>query len=151
MQWCQCLVLKMSRASLSALKLVQIHWCGFECIEPGLTTLKLVCMRRSKSHVQLHTQSRMWCPWLEVKQLHGWLQVVDASDVLFLFSGIRSITDIIASNKGKLQEDQILVAVTKDGGIDEYQASMYSLCGLLACFARCASMEFVYARMSGCF
>lgn len=62
---------------------------------------------------------------LHAQHLFGWLQVVDASDVLFLFSGIRGITDIIASNRGNLQKDQILVAVTKDGDIDEYQASIY--------------------------
>ena len=83
--------------------------------------------------------------------LHGWLQVVNASDVLFLFSGSRSIIDIIASNKDKLQEDQILVAVTKDGGIDEYQASMYSLCKMLVCLVSCAAIEDLYARLSDCF
>ena len=89
--------------------------------------------------------------WLWAKHLHGWLQVVDVSDVLFVFSGVRSITHIIASNKGKLQEDQILVAVTKDGGIDEYQASMYSLCRLLICFVCCTLAAYLFAHVSDCF
>lgn len=72
-----------------------------------------------------------------------WLQVVDASDVLFLFSGIRSVTDIIASNKSNLQKDQILVAVTNDGGVDAYQASIYSL-GNCSCPMRidCTSIQY---------
>ena len=71
--------------------------------------------------------------------------------MLFLFSGSRSIIDIIASNKGKLQEDQILVAVTKDGGIDEYQASMYSLCKMLDCSVSCAVIADLYAHLSDSF
>lgn len=61
--------------------------------------------------------------------LHGWLQVVGASDVLFLFSGsVQGIKDIIASNKSKLKENQILVAVARDGEVDDYQASSWCAC-----------------------
>ena len=64
---------------------------------------------------------------------------------------MRSITDIIASNKGKLQEHQILVAVTQDGGIDVYQASMHRLCRLLICFVCCTLISYLYAHMFDCF
>lgn len=52
------------------------------------------------------------------------MQVIEASDVLFLFAGsVQGIKDIITSNKENLLKDQILVAVLKDGAIEDYQAS----------------------------
>lgn len=51
--------------------------------------------------------------------------------MLFLFAGsVQGIKDIIASNKRNLQKNQILVAVARDGEVDDYQAS---LCYLLGC------------------
>ena len=52
------------------------------------------------------------------------MQVIEASDVLFLFAGgVQGIKDIIASNKSNLLHHQILVVVLKDGAIEDYQAS----------------------------
>ena len=54
--------------------------------------------------------------------------------MLFLFAGsVQGIKDIIASNKGNLQKDQILVAVAKDGEIEDYQASLCDLLKLWVC------------------
>lgn len=49
------------------------------------------------------------------------MQVVKASDVLFLFGGAAAVRDALKSVKGDLKADQIIVPVTKDGDIDSFQ------------------------------
>ena len=49
------------------------------------------------------------------------LQVVKASDVLFLFGGAAAVRDTLKSVKDDLKGDQIIVPVTKDGDIDNFQ------------------------------
>ena len=49
------------------------------------------------------------------------LQVVKASDVLFLFGGAAAVRDTLKSVKADLKGDQIIVPVTKDGDIDNFQ------------------------------
>ncbi|KAL3130314.1 hypothetical protein ABBQ38_008146 [Trebouxia sp. C0009 RCD-2024] len=48
-------------------------------------------------------------------------EVVKASDVLFLFGGAAAVRDALKSVKGELRGDQIIVPVTKDGDIDNFQ------------------------------
>jgi len=48
-------------------------------------------------------------------------QVIESSDVLFLFGSVQDVKDSIAANQDSLQEHQILVPVTRDGSIEEYQ------------------------------
>lgn len=49
------------------------------------------------------------------------MQVVKASDVLFLFGGAAAVRDALKSVKGELRGDHIIVPVTKDGDIDNFQ------------------------------
>ena len=49
------------------------------------------------------------------------MQVVKASDVLFLFGGAAAVRDALKSVKGDLKGDQIIVPVTKDGDLDSFQ------------------------------
>ena len=49
------------------------------------------------------------------------MQVVKASDVLFLFGGAAAVRDTLKSVKDDLKGDQIIVPVTKDGDIDSFQ------------------------------
>ena len=51
----------------------------------------------------------------------GGLQVVKASDVLFLFGGLADVRDTIKSIKDDLKDKQIIVPVTKDGNLDVFQ------------------------------
>ena len=51
------------------------------------------------------------------------MQVIEASDVVFLFGSIQDIKDSIAANRDALQDHHILVAVTRDGSIEEFQVS----------------------------
>lgn len=48
-------------------------------------------------------------------------QVVKASDVLFLFGGAAAVRDTLKSVKDDLKGHQIIVPVTKDGDIDNFQ------------------------------
>lgn len=48
-------------------------------------------------------------------------EVIEASDVVFLFGSVQDVKDSIAANHGALQDHHILVAVTKDGSIEEFQ------------------------------
>ena len=48
-------------------------------------------------------------------------QVIESSDVLFLFGNVQGVKDSIAANQDSLQEHHILVPVTRDGRIEEYQ------------------------------
>lgn len=52
------------------------------------------------------------------------MQVVKASDVLFLFGGPAAVRDTLKSVKDDLKGDQIIVPVTKDGDIDNFQVIM---------------------------
>lgn len=49
------------------------------------------------------------------------VQVVKASDVLFLFGGAAAVRDTLKSVKDDLKGHQIIVPVTKDGDIDNFQ------------------------------
>jgi len=49
------------------------------------------------------------------------MQVVKASDVLFLFGSLADIRDTIKSIKGDLKGHQIVVPVTKEGDLDVFQ------------------------------
>ncbi len=49
------------------------------------------------------------------------MQVVKASDVLFLFGSLADIRDTIKSIKGDLKGNQIVVPVTKEGDLDVFQ------------------------------
>lgn len=49
------------------------------------------------------------------------VQVVQASDVLFLFGGAAAVRDTLKSVKDDLKGHQIIVPVTKDGDIDNFQ------------------------------
>lgn len=51
------------------------------------------------------------------------MQVFEASDVVFLFGSVQDIRDSIAANHDALQDHHILVAVTRDGSIEEFQVS----------------------------
>ena len=41
--------------------------------------------------------------------------------MLFLFGNVQDVKDSIAANQDNLQDHQILVPVTRDGSIEEYQ------------------------------
>ena len=56
------------------------------------------------------------------------MQVVKASDVLFLFGSLADIRDTIKSIKGDLKGHQILVPVTKEGDLDVFQVHADSAC-----------------------
>ena len=49
------------------------------------------------------------------------MQVVKTSDVLFLFGGAAAVRDTLKSVKDDLKGNQIIVPVTKDGDIDNFQ------------------------------
>ena len=51
-------------------------------------------------------------------------QVIESSDVLFLFGNVQAVKDSIAANLDSLQDHQILVPVTRDGSIEEYQVQI---------------------------
>jgi len=51
------------------------------------------------------------------------MQVVKASDVLFLFGSLAGIRDTIKSIKGDLKGHQIVVPVTKEGDLDVFQVN----------------------------
>lgn len=53
------------------------------------------------------------------------VQVVKASDVLFLFGGLAEVRDTIKSIKDDLKGHQIIVPVTKEGNLDVFQVSTY--------------------------
>ncbi len=56
------------------------------------------------------------------------MQVVKASDVLFLFGPLADIRDTIKSIKGDLKGHQIVVPVTKEGDLDVFQVNADSAC-----------------------
>ncbi len=56
------------------------------------------------------------------------MQVVKASDVLFLFGSLADIRDTIKSIKGDLKGHQIVVPVTKEGDLDVFQVNADSAC-----------------------
>lgn len=56
------------------------------------------------------------------------MQVVKASDVLFLFGSLADIRDTIKSIKGDLKGHQIVVPVTKEGDLDVFQVDADSAC-----------------------
>lgn len=49
------------------------------------------------------------------------VQVIDGSDILFLFGSVHEIKDIVAKNHDKLHDHQILVPVSQQGSMEEYQ------------------------------
>ncbi len=51
------------------------------------------------------------------------MQVLKASDVLFLFGSLADIRDTIKSIKGDLKGHQIVVPVTKEGDLDVFQVN----------------------------
>lgn len=73
--------------------------------------------------------------------VHNWqlraacLQVVDSSDVLFLFGSVQEVKDTITRNLNNLKDGHILVPVTQDGSIEEYQVHL-SLGAISHCFIR---------------
>ncbi len=62
------------------------------------------------------------------------MQVVKASDVLFLFGSLADIRDTIKSIKGDLKGHQIVVPVTKEGDLDVFQVKKVLLLLLLLLF-----------------
>ena len=56
------------------------------------------------------------------------VQVVKASDVLFLFGGLADVRDTIKSIKDDLKDKQIIVPVTKDGNLDVFQVCQLRHC-----------------------
>ena len=52
-------------------------------------------------------------------------QVVKASDVLFLFAdSVQELKQSMTSNRQNLKKDQILVAVCREGSLEEYQVTI---------------------------